>query len=105
MFCAIRNVILLYFSQFSELMSLYFNHTYLEQVMYVLSKCLRIIRKVMSLLQQVAAWDKLDRGMRTAAVRCHIGVHESMICSIKKYGDKITVSVTISATMRVKIPV
>lgn len=59
----------------------------------------------MSLLQQVAAWDKLDRGKRIAAVRCHIGVNESMICSITKDHDKIRGNFTISATMRVTIPV
>lgn len=72
--------------------------------MYVLSKSLRMTRKVMSLLEKMAAWDKLDRGMRIAAVRCHIGVHESMICSIKKYEDKIRVGVTISAPLSVTNP-
>lgn len=45
LFSAIWNVIWLYFSQFSKLMSSCFNHTYLEQVIYVLSTCLQITRK------------------------------------------------------------
>jgi len=53
----------------------------------------------------VAAWDKLDRGMRIAAVSCHIGVYEPMICSIKKCEDKIRQSDNISAPLRVKITV
>ena len=53
----------------------------------------------------MAAWDKLDRGMRIAAVSCHIGVYEPMICSIKKCEDKIRQSDNISAPLRVKITV
>jgi len=53
----------------------------------------------------VAAWDKLDRGMRIAAVSCHIGVYESIICSITKCEDKIRQSDNISAPVRVKITV
>ena len=43
--------------------------------------------------------------MRIAAVSCHIGVYESMICSIKKCEDKIRGSVNISAPLRGKITV
>jgi len=53
----------------------------------------------------VAAQDKLDRGIRIAAVSCHIGVYESMICSIMKCEDKIKGSVNSSVPMRVKITV
>lgn len=48
--------------------------------MYVLVKCLRIKkRKVMCLLEEVDVLDKLNRGVSTAVVRHHYGVHRSTI--------------------------
>jgi len=53
----------------------------------------------------VAAREKMDRGIRIAGVSCHIGVYESMICSIMKWEEKIRGSVNLSAPQRVKITV
>lgn len=39
-------------------------------------------KNVMLLSKKMEVLDKVDRGIRTAAVRCYYGIHESTICLI-----------------------
>jgi hypothetical protein len=48
---------------------------------------------VQSLLQEVEVLDKSDVIMSNAAVRCHYGVKELMICFIKETDDKVRRSI------------
>jgi hypothetical protein len=49
--------------------------------MYVLKKSLEIKKKrnVMSVVRESAVSDESDKGMKTAAVRCHYDVNKPMI--------------------------
>lgn len=59
-------------------------------------KCLRIKRTAVSLLEKLEVWDKVNRGMSTAAVRHHYSVNELISCLIKKHAEKTRGSVTVN---------
>jgi hypothetical protein len=69
----------------------------------MLTKSVRIKRKVMSLSEKVEVLNKLDRRISIVVVRCHCGVNKLEIFFIKKNEDKFRRSIRASAPSSVKI--